>query len=210
MNPVEMAMPADDVVVQRITAVKGYQPYFQKAFGDPKVTMTRMAQAIASYERSVVAGGSPYDRWAAGDRRAMGASAVRGMELFQGKANCQVCHAGFNFTDESFHNLGVGMDRPKPDLGRYEQTKVDTDRGAFKTPTLRNVALTAPYMHDGSEGTLHQVVDFYNKGGVRNPQLSKEVKPLNLADEEIDDLITFLECLTGEVQNADPPASLPQ
>jgi len=209
-NPVEMAMPSETVVVGRITAIKGYAPLFQKAFGSPQVTMTKIAQAIASYERTVLSGASPYDRFQNGDKRALSASAQHGMELFSGKANCQVCHAGFNFTDESYHNLGVGMDKPKPDLGRFDQTKAETDRGAFKTPTLRNVTQTAPYMHDGSEATLHQVVDFYNKGGVKNPQLSKEVKPLNLQDDEIDDLVAFLESLTGEVQNADPPASLPQ
>ncbi len=209
-NPVEMAMPSETVVVSRIAAIRGYAPLFQKAFGSPDVTMTKIAQAIASYERTVLSGASPYDRYQAGDKRALSPSAVRGMELFSGKANCQVCHAGFNFTDESYHNLGVGMDKPKPDLGRFQQTKAETDRGAFKTPTLRNVTQTAPYMHDGSESTLHEVVDFYNRGGVKNPQLSKEVKALNLADDEIDDLIAFLESLTGEVQNAEPPANLPQ
>jgi cytochrome c peroxidase len=209
-NPIEMAMPSEEVVVKRIAAIKGYAPLFQKAFGSPQVTMTKIAQAIAAYERTVVAGNSPYDRYQAGDKRALSAAAVHGMELFKGKANCQVCHASFNFTDESYHDIGVGMDKPKPDLGRFDQTKAETDRGAFKTPTLRNVTESAPYMHDGSESTLHQVVDFYNKGGVKNPQLSKEIKPLNLQSDEIADLIAFLESLTGEIENAEPPASLPQ
>ncbi len=103
--------------------IKGYAPLFKKAFGDDTITIDRIAQAIAAYERTVVSGNSPYDRWQAGDKDAMSASAVRGMNLFNGKANCKVCHAGFNFTDESYHNLGVGMDKPKPDLGRFEQTK---------------------------------------------------------------------------------------
>ena len=151
VNPVEMAMGDHGNVVKKCQGIKGYAPLFKKAFGDETITIERIAQAIASYERTVVSGNSPYDRWQAGDKDAISASAVRGMDLFNGKANCKVCHAGFNFTDESYHNLGVGMDKPKPDLGRFEQTKTESDRGAFKTPTLRNVADTPPYMHDGSE-----------------------------------------------------------
>ncbi len=172
--------------------------------------MKRIAQAIASYERTVVAGNSPFDRYTAGDKSAMSASAVRGMELFNGKANCKVCHAGFNFSDESYHNLGVGMDRAKPDLGRYEVSKEESEKGAFKTPTLRNVAATAPYMHDGSESTLKSVVELYNRGGVPNKWLSEEMKPLGLSPGQVDDLVAFLHALTGEVNNLDPPAALPQ
>jgi len=210
MNPVEMAMPKPDEVVKRVKAVSGYSPLFQKAFGSKEITMPRIAQAIASYERTVVSGNSPFDRYVAGDKHAMSASAVRGWGLFVGKANCQVCHVGFNFTDEGYHNLGVGMDEPKPDLGRYEVTKAETEKGAFKTPTLRNVGETAPYMHDGSENTLRGVIVFYNRGGVKNPWLSKEIKPLHLTPVDIDDLVAFLESLTGEVQNLDPPAELPR
>jgi cytochrome c peroxidase len=210
VNPVEMQMASLDEVVARVKGVKGYAPLFRKAFGDDRIDIDRVAQAIASYERTVVSGNSPYDRYTAGDQSAISGSAVRGLALFNGKANCKTCHTGFNFTDESYHNIGVGMDKPKPDLGRFDQTKVETDRGAFKTPTLRNVTETAPYMHDGSAATLHQIVDFYNKGGVKNPQLSKEIKALNLQGDEIDDLIAFLESLTGEIENAEPPASLPQ
>lgn len=210
MNPVEMAMPKPDEVVKRVKAVHGYSPLFQKAFGSKEITMPRIAQAIASYERTVVSGNSPFDRYVAGDKDAMSASAVRGWGLFVGKANCQVCHVGFNFTDEGYHNLGVGMDKRKPDRGRYGVTKADGEKGAFKTPTLRNVGETAPYMHDGSENTLRGVIDLYDRGGVKNPWLSKEIKPLHLTPAEIDDLVAFLESLTGEVQNLDPPASLPR
>ncbi len=210
VNPVEMAMPAHAEVVKRVRAVKGYAPLFEKAFGNKEITMPRIAQAIASYERTVVSGNSPYDRYTAGDKDALSASAVRGMELFNGKANCKTCHAGFNFSDESYHNLGVGMDKPKPDLGRYVISKADSERGAFKTPTLRNVTQTAPYMHDGSEATLTEVVEFYNRGGVKNPWLSKEIKPLNLTPTEVADLVAFLEALTGDVKGLEPPASLPQ
>ncbi len=158
----------------------------------------------------MVAGNSPFDRHAAGDKDAMSAEAVRGMTLFNAKANCKTCHAGFNFTDEQYHNLGVGMERKAPDLGRYEVTKTDTDRGALKTPTLRNVTQTAPYMHDGSEATLEAVVAFYNRGGVKNQWLAKEMKPLGLTPSEEGDLVAFLHALTGDVDGAEPPAKLPE
>ena len=128
----------------------------------------------------------------------MSESAQRGMKLFAKKANCAACHAGANFTDEQYHNLGVGMDAEKPDLGRFEVTKVEKDKGAFKTPTLRNVAMTPPYMHDGSQETLAEVVEWYNKGGHKNQWLSDKMKPLNLTDQEKTDLVAFMvEGLTG-------------
>jgi cytochrome c peroxidase len=209
-NPVEMAMPSHEAVVAKVAAIAGYGPHFAKSFGDSKVTIDRIAQAIAAYERTVVTGNSPYDRYQAGDKSALSASAVRGMELFNGKAKCSACHASFNFSDENYRNIGVGMDAPKPDLGRYDVTKNEADRGAFKTPTLRNVSLTAPYMHDGSEATLLQVVEFYDRGGIKNPQLAAEIVPLKLTGKEMSDLVAFMEALTGDVTNADPPASLPQ
>jgi cytochrome c peroxidase len=128
----------------------------------------------------------------------MSESAKRGMRLFFGKANCTACHAGANFADEQYHNLGVGMEAEKPDLGRYEVTKEEKDKGAFKTPTLRNIALSAPYMHDGSQETLEEVVEWYNKGGHKNPWLSDKMKPLNLTEQEEADLVAFMkEGLTG-------------
>jgi cytochrome c peroxidase len=210
VNPVEMSMGSHNDVVARVRAIKGYAPLFKKAFGDDKIDMPRIAQAIAAYERTVVSGDSPFDRYQAGDKDALSPSAVRGMELFNGKANCKACHTGFNFTDETYQNIGVGMDKPKPDLGRYDVTKKQEDKGKFKTPTLRNIVLTAPYMHDGSETTLLEVVEFYNKGGTPNPNLSKEIKPLNLSAQEKRDLVAFLESLTGNVNNATPPETLPQ
>lgn len=132
------------------------------------------------------------------DAHPMSESARRGRELFFGKANCTACHAGGNFSDELYHNLGVGMDKAEPDLGRYVVTKNDADRGAFKTPTVRNITQTAPYMHDGSQATLEEVVDFYDKGGHANPWLSKRIVKLNLTAEERKDLVEFMKALTGE------------
>ena len=133
----------------------------------------------------------------ASDAHPISASAIRGRELFFGKANCTACHAGANFTDEKFHNIGIGMDKPKPDLGRYEQTKKDADRGAFKTPTVRNISQTAPYMHDGSLATLEEVVEWYDKGGHPNPYLSDKMKRLNLTKSEKEDLVAYMQALTG-------------
>ncbi|MCK6555356.1 cytochrome-c peroxidase [Candidatus Binatia bacterium] len=209
-NPVEMAMPSHAEVVKKVQAIKGYGPYFQKAFGTSEVTMPRIAQAIASYERTVVSGNSPYDRYVAGDQSAMSAAAVRGMTAFLGKGRCVTCHSGFNFTDERYHNLGVGMDKPKPDLGRNDRTRNDTDKGAFKTPTLRNIVETAPYMHDGSEATLMEVVELYDRGGVKNANLSPLIVPLSLTPQEKRDLVDFMLALSGDVQNLRPPAGLPQ
>ncbi|MEO9592888.1 cytochrome-c peroxidase, partial [Rhodopirellula bahusiensis] len=122
----------------------------------------------------------------------MSESSIRGMELTFGKANCTACHAGANFTDEQFHNIGVGMDSEKPDLGRFEITKDEKDRGAFKTPTMRNVADSGPYMHDGSQETLEEVIAWYNKGGHANPHLSDKMKPLKLTEQEEADLVEFM------------------
>jgi len=209
-NPVEMAMGSHDDVVANVQAVPGYKPLFKAAFGSEDVTMPRIAQAIASYERTVLVGNSAFDKYRAGDTKAMSEAAVRGMATFNGKGNCTTCHAGFNFTDESYHNLGVGMDKPEPDLGRFKITNQEADRGAFKTPTLRNVTQNPPYMHDGSEATLVAVVELYDRGGVKNQWLSAEIKPLGLTKEEKADLVAFLEALTGEVRNADRPAALPK
>lgn len=209
-NPIEMAMGSHDEVVERVREIPAYRPLFQQAFGDDAINIKRIAQAIAAYERTVVSGNSPYDRYLAGDKSAMSESQVRGMTIFLSRGRCITCHAGFNFTDEKYHNLGVGMDKPKPDLGRYEVTKKDEDRGAFKTPTLRNVVLNAPYMHDGSENTLEEVMELYDRGGNKNPHLSPLMQPLNLSAQDKRDLVAFMEALTGPVNNAIPPAALPK
>ncbi len=210
VNPIEMAMPSHAAVAGKVGAIAGYRPFFEKAFGTSDVTIDRIAQAIASFERTVVAGNSAFDRYEGGDRSALGAAAIRGMALFDGKANCVTCHAGFNFTDESFHNLGVGILAKTPDLGRVKVSKAPSETGALKTPTLRNVAQTAPYMHDGSEATLADVVAYYDRGGTPNPHLSKEIRPLHLGAEERADLVAFMESLTGDAPNVAVPTMLPQ
>lgn len=205
-NPVEMGFTHEKAVA-RLKSIAGYAPLFKKAFGDETIDIERVAQAIAAFERTVLTGNSPYDKWLAGDKKAMSASAARGHDLFHGKANCAICHDGFNFSDSDFHNLGVGMGKgvEKPDLGRHDQTKAEDDKGKFKTPTLRNLKDTAPYMHDGSQKTLAEVVDFYDRGGEPNPQLDGRVKPLGLTAQERTDLLAFLDALNGDRVAIKPP-----
>jgi cytochrome c peroxidase len=137
---------------------------------------------------------------AASDAKPIDESAIRGGELFfSERVGCTACHVGANFTDELYHNIGVGMDKPEPDLGRFIVTKEEKDRGAFKTPTVRNVAVTAPYMHDGSQKTLEEVIEWYNKGGHPNPHLDEKIKKIDLSEQEQADLVAFMKALTGEL-----------
>jgi cytochrome c peroxidase len=198
----DQALKASDqspeLLVKNLGAIPAYQGQFRAVFGTD-FHAEGVAKAIAAYERTILSGNSPYDRYLAGDHGALSPAAQRGLALFEGKARCVTCHAGFNFTDESFHNLGVGMDQKEPDLGRYTVTQAEVDKGAFKTPTLRDVARRGPYMHDGSLKSLEDVVAFYNQGGQQNPWLSKAIQPLQLAATEEADLVAFLQALTGEV-----------
>ena len=202
-NPVEMGSTLDDVV-RKLGAIEGYRAQFQAVFG-AGVTTDGIAKAIAAFERTVLSGPSPHDRYVAGDRSAMPPSAVRGLRLFNGKARCRTCHGGPMLSDQGFHNIGVGMDRAEPDIGREAVTKDPKDRGRFKTPSLRNLALTWPYMHDGSVRSLADVVEFYDAGGVRNPTLDIFIMPLELTDDEQKDLVAFLEALTGSLPTIDRP-----
>ena len=154
--------------VVRLGNIPDYQEQFQRVFGTA-VTAEGVAQALAAYTRTILSGHAPYDRFKAGDRQALSEAAQRGLALFEGKARCSRCHSGFNFTDEDYHNLGIGMDQEHPDLGRATVTQHDADTGAFKTPTLRDVARRGPYMHDGSLATLEQVMDLYVQGGTPTP-----------------------------------------
>lgn len=194
-NPIEMGETLEHVVV-KLNAIPGYRQQFQEVFGTG-VTADGIAKAIAAFERTIVSGPSPYDRYVAGERTAMSPSAVRGMRIFNGRGHCTACHSGPTFSDQSFHNIGAGMDRPNPDLGRYNVTHDPKDWGAFKTPSLRNVAATAPYLHDGSEQTLLDVVRFYDRGGIKNRNLDPLMVPLHLTASEQRDLVAFLEALTG-------------
>ncbi len=183
-------------VVAKLNGIPGYPELFRKAFGTD-VRSEGIAKAIASFERTLLSGNSPFDRFEAGDMSALSLAARRGLEIFRTKANCTSCHEGFNFTDEGFHNIGVGMDKPKPDLGRFAVTKKDADRGAFKSPTLRDAVLSAPYMHDGSLKTLEEVIELYNRGGTKNSWLDEKIKPLGLTAQNKQDLLAFLKALTG-------------
>ncbi len=188
----------DEMVVKNLGAIPAYQVEFRAVFGT-ELNPDGVAKAIASYVRTIVSGNSPYDRFRAGDKTALAPAAQQGLALFEGKARCVTCHVGFNFTDEGYRNIGVGMEKPNPDLGRYLVTKVEADKGAFKTPTLRDVAKRSPYMHNGSEKTLEDVVAFYNRGGVKNPWLSQDIKTLGLGAQEQAELVAFLRALTGEI-----------
>lgn len=196
----------DEKLVEQLGAIPDYQQQFQKVFGTA-LNPEGVAKAIAAYVRTIVSGNSPYDRFKAGESTALSPVARRGLLLFEGKARCAMCHSGFNFSDEGYHNLGVGMDKDNPDLGRYDVTKREVNKGAFKTPTLRDVARRGPYMHNGTVQTLREVIAFYNRGGLPNPWLSPEIVPLNLTAAEQNDLAAFLESLTGEVSAdvATPP-----
>ena len=201
-NPIEMAHTLEGVEAS-LNGIPGYRQQFLAVFGAERITADLVGKAIAAFERVVLSGDSPWDRWEQERDSAVVPEAVlRGAELLRDKARCTACHVGSNFTDapfELFHNIGVGMSDPEPDLGRYNVTGQDEDRGAFKTPTLRNVAETAPYMHDGSIATLAEVIDFYDLGGEPNPWLDSKMKPLGLTEEEKQDLLAFMRALTGEV-----------
>jgi cytochrome c peroxidase len=202
-NPIEMGETLENVV-NKLNALSGYQEQFGRVFGTG-VTTDGIAKAIASFERSILSGPAPYDHWLAGEKTAMSPAAVRGMRVFNGKGHCTPCHSGPLFSDQSFHNIGAGMDRPKPDLGRYEQTKDPADKGRFKVPTLRNIEATPPYLHTGTEKTLMDVVNFYDRGGIRNANLDPLMVPLGLTPREKQDLVEFMKALTGPVPAIEVP-----
>jgi cytochrome c peroxidase len=222
-NPGEMGFTHEGAV-ERLKGIPVYEKQFKKIFGG--VSIDAVGQAIAAFERVIVTGPSPYDYGeqlrpfanldeddikddedlaakyaeakAAAATFAMSEAAQRGREIFfTEKGNCTACHVGANLADEKFHNLGIGMDAAEPDLGRFAVTKDPKDKGAFKTPTVRNVALTAPYMHDGSLATLEEVVEWYDKGGHPNANLSDKIKPLKLTAQEKADLVAFMRACTG-------------
>lgn len=191
-NPLELGSKVSDAVT-KLKADAGYSKQFADTFDDG-VTASNLAKALAGFERVLVRGDSPVDRFRLkGDQTAMTATERHGFWLYESKAACWKCHGGSNFTDDSFHNTGVSWGGT--DLGRHGVTKQDADRGRFKTPTLRGVKLRPPYMHDGSLDTLDAVVDFYNRGGGKNKHLDPLMKTLELDEEERKALVAFLKSL---------------
>lgn len=212
-NPIEMGN-THETMVQTLSGIAGYAPYFEEAFGTPGITKERVAKAIADYERTCMSGNSPWDRWQRNhDESAVSEAVKLGDRLFSDKARCVECHVGQNFTDSSFHNLGIGWDpvaKKFADEGRFAVTKDDADRGAFKTPGLRDVALRAPYMHDGSVATLRETVLHYRDGGTPNPTLDPRIEKIDLTDAEVDALVAFMQALTGESPKETAPTAFPR
>jgi cytochrome c peroxidase len=212
-NPIEMGN-THEVMIRSVQNIPGYVEEFKQVYGTPVITVDLVADAIAAFERTVVTTDSPFDRYARGEKNALSKIEKDGLEIFTGKGHCTACHWGPYFSDGRFHNLGVlEFDPAKPDMGRFDVTKNPADKGAFKTPTIRDVALRAPYMHSGTEKTLEDVVDLYNKGGrVRNANLSPLIVPLGLSSYEKKALVTFMKIsmtsTNPEVANVKPiPAS---
>ena len=240
VNPAEMGMQDYEAVVARVASVPAYVESFRRVF-KCDVTIENIARAIAAFERTQLSGNSPFDRFMAGDANAITESQKNGWKLFRGRAQCIQCHAFSRrapfFTDFDFHNTGVatknrnveklvreagkikevsGLSHTEgfSDLGRYLVTRQAKDIGAFKTPTLRDIELTAPYMHEGSQKTLLDVVKFYNRSGDVNPHLDKRMRPLNLTDEEMNSLVEFMRALTSDevlrrAQTAKPQTRIP-
>ena len=240
LNPVEMGLKDHEPILKIVRTDPEYTKAFKAVFNKKgkQITMKEVTQAIAAFERTIVAGDSPFDRWYfGGDKKAMSTAAIRGFQVFVGQGRCVSCHVVEQtqalFTDNRFHNIGVGInqiqkdvpklagefleakargtnvdvavltDKKTSELGRFAVTDRFDDLGAFKTPTLRNIAVTDPYMHDGSQATLKDTVVHYNNGGVTkegdrvNDFLSGGIRPLQLTDQQIDDLVAFMEALTS-------------
>jgi len=230
-NPIEMGFTTEEAAAT-LNEIPGYRVQFEAVFGGP-ASPDAIGKAIAAFERTILSGANKNDYFEQAlpyfdfepdededpefiarvervlgleEEHRMSLSAERGRELFFGKASCSQCHVGIDLTDEQFHNIGIGMDAEEPDLGRFVVTGDEADKGAFRTPTVRNVALTAPYMHDGSLATLMEVVEHYDQGGTKNPWLSDKIFPLNLTDQEKQDLVRFMEeALTGPITEVEVP-----
>jgi len=197
-NPVEMANPSNHSVVSRLQKEPRYRRSFEAVFGG-KVSIDRIAKAIAAYERTLVTPMSAYDQFLMGNKTALTPQEQHGFALFKGKGRCVLCHNGALLSDQEYHNLGVTGSK---DVGRYAVSHDPIDKGRFRTPGLRNVALTAPYMHDGSVKTLMDVVEFYNQGGGKNPYPKDALLiPLHLTKADERDLVAFLNALTGETKH---------
>ncbi|WP_426437283.1 cytochrome-c peroxidase [Bradyrhizobium genosp. P] len=193
-NPANMNLSEPELIA-RLSAIPAYVDAFAHAFGEGAITRPRIEAALATFERSIVAGEAPFDRWIGGDDAAISAAAKHGFQLFNGKARCSSCHSGPSFSDGSFQDIGTAKDN---DIGRGRLFPTSAKlRYAFKTPTLRDVARRGPYMHDGSVATLEDVIELYNTGGIDRPSRSPQIKPLSLTASEKKDLIAFLQTLTA-------------
>jgi len=240
LNPIEMGLKDHDPILKIVRSDPGYRDFFKTVFNKSgkKITMKEVMQAIASFERTIISGNSPFDRWRYGNEKtAMSPKQIRGFQVFVGQGRCVSCHVVEQtqalFTDNQFHNIGIGInsiqkdvprlageflkakaqgtdvdiavltDEKVSELGRFAVTNESNEMGAFRTPTLRNISATAPYMHDGSLKTLKEVVVHYNNGGITkktdhvNDFLSGGIRPLNLSEQQISDLIIFMEALTS-------------
>jgi len=194
-------------IVAKINALTGYKSQFQKVF-QSDATPDNMMKAIAAFERTIISGNTPWDRYRAGDKSAMSESAVRGWNVFQA-IKCNNCHDGVLFTDQQYHNIGIGMDQEKPDVGRFTVTKKPEDTGAFKTPTLRDIAKSAPYFHDGSAKTLEEALDIMLAGGKPNQYLDKKnLQAHKVQPDQREALLDFLKALSVDCTLSKP--ALPQ
>ena len=240
LDPLEMGNRSLEDIVAGLRKVEGYRKLFNEAFDTEDFTIDHVAKAIATFERTLLSGNSPVDRYLRGEKSALSPAAERGGKLFNGRARCFMCHTGSNFTDEQFHTLGSAYDGSEADFGLYHVTRQERDKRKFKTPTLREIANTAPFMHDGRFKSLEEVVDFYSRGGlaegcatnantgplgnlgVRLPGVLQgianlgtnpptELEPLNLSKSEKRDLVQFLKSLSGEGwQHVRPPDKFPE
>ena len=207
-NPKELGSSVA-AVLEKLRGNATYLKKFQQAFdsaGSEAISQENLARALASFQRTLVLGDSPIDQFRASNASALSAAERQGLWLYESRGRCWQCHSGHNFSDESFHNTGVSWGTRPADLGRFDVSGQEADVGKFKTPTLRGASLTAPYMHDGSIKTLREVVQFYNRGGVKNPNIDPVIQPLDLSDTDIDHLVAFLEALS---RTSDPMSVLP-
>ncbi len=201
-----MGAKADEIAT-KLNALQDYRAQFQKVFGSD-ATPDNIVKAIAAFERTIISGDTAWDRYRAGDASAMDQSAVRGWNIFQA-IKCTNCHDGVLLADLQYHNVGIGMDQKEPDVGRFKVTNKPEDTGAFKTPTLRDIAESAPYFHDGSAATLEEAVDIMLGGGKDNPHLDrKNLQKSNILPDQREDVLNFLRALNVDCGLKKPP--LPQ